>query len=322
MANAIVDDDIRQRFEGMFPGTEITLVHAIDAMTARFDHLPDQRPTTCGAYGLSYLLEPLGYANHDGHDLTDEDYLAHMAAVIIEDHEVEPSRAIWNRIRRDELTEADALRDHRMSWYRYPVRHSDDPDVVGTSPMGIARAVDLATSGELVSLPVPSRRADREIQFTPERFDAFLELLAANTAAWRWHAIFNYQLVEVLKPDDPAYTIDNLHRADPTDVIPLDDWDAGHFIGIAGLWRRAGAWWLLLLDTFKGRGFGGYQPQPGELMRKGLIREDGRGGGVLLLLPRPAFAIAKAAIENLSLDLGMWDNGSTAPEDWEWRPAA
>ena len=188
--------------------------------------------------------------------------------------------------------------------------------------MGIARALDLATDGRLVSLPIPSRRPDREVQLTPERWDALLELLSANTETWLWHVIFNYQLMEVLKPDHPAYTVENLRTDDPTTVIPLDDWDAGHFIGMAGLWRRNGAWWLLLLDTYKQRGFDGYQPQPGELMRNGLIRADGRGGGVQLLMPRDRIAAARAAIEALGLEIGMWDNGSTWPDDWEWRPVA
>lgn len=322
MTNVIASGNVKRRFGELFPDDEIVLVDAADDMAAKFDSLPDQRPTTCGAYGLSYLLEPLGYASHDGQDLSSEDYLAHLAAVIVEDYEVKPSQEIWERIERGELSEQEALQRHGDVWYRFPVRNSSDPDVVGTSPMGIARALDIATDGELVSLPIPSRRADGEVQFTLERWDTLLELLAANISTWRWHVIFNYQMMEALKPDDPAYTIENLRRSDPAEAIPLDDWDAGHFIGMAGLWRRAGAWWLLLLDTFKQRGFDGYQPQPGELIRRGLIRADGRGGGILLLVPRKHFAEARAASEALGLDIGMWDNGSTEPADWEWRPVA
>lgn len=322
MTNTTAEGTVEDRFHTIFPEQDIVLVDAADPMAARFDALPDQRPTTCGAYGLSYLLGPLGYTSHDGEDLESEDYLAHLAAVIIEECEVEPSLAIDRRIDSGELTAAQAAERYPSEWYRFPMRHSADSDVVGTSPMGIARALDLATEGALVSLPVPSRRPDHTPQLTPERWDAFLRLLSDKTAAWRWHAIFNYQMMEVLKPDHPAFVAENLRLPDPSSIIPRDDWDAGHFIGMAGLWQMKGARWLLLLDTYKRRGFDGYQPQPAELMRRGLIRADGREGGVLLMLPRDVFDEARASIEGLGLGIGMWDNGSTGPEDWEWRPGS
>lgn len=310
---------VAERLAGIFPGRELRLVDALDRMAARFDGLPDQRPCTCGAFTLSYLLEPLGFTDHAEVSLRAEDYLAHLAGVTIEEWEVAPSEAVAARVAAGELTEAQAIAAHPTTWYRFPMRHSSDPAVVGTSPSGIGRAIALGTEGALVSLPIASRLADGTVQLTEERWAELLRLLAARTAAWRWHAILNFQLVEILKPDDPAYTLENLRAPDPTALVPFDDWDVGHFVGIGGIWTEPDPW-VLLLDTYKGRGFAGYQPQPAELVRRGLVRRDGRGGGIQLVLPRASLDEALGEVGALGLEPRMWHNGSPEPEDWAWRP--
>jgi hypothetical protein len=308
---------VAERLAEIFPGETIAFVDRIDAMADRFDRLVDQRPSTCGAFALSYLLPVLGYARHDGHDLAAEDYLAHLAAVVIEGREVAPSDEVSTRVARGELSEAEALERYGRTWYRYPVRASDDPVAQGTSPTGIARAVAVATDGRLATLPIAGRLPDGRPQLTPARSEALLELLATHLAGWRLHAVLNYEADQALKPDSPAYTPANLRASDVLERIPRDDWGVGHFAGLAGLWRRPdGGWWLVLLDTYKRRGFDGYQPQPAELVRRALVREDGRGGGILVVVPREHLDAAAASIESLGLRLGAWSNGSPDPDDW------
>jgi hypothetical protein len=102
-------------------------------------------------------------------------------------------------------------------------------------------------------------------------------------------------------------------------VIPLDRWGVGHFAGIGAFWRAPdGRRWILLIDTYRDRGFSRYQPQPAELARQALVRTDGRDGGLLLVLPREALRAATAAVESLGLEIRMWSNGSTEPEGWMW----
>jgi hypothetical protein len=101
--------------------------------------------------------------------------------------------------------------------------------------------------------------------------------------------------------------------------LPRDHWGVGHFAGIGALWRDAdGAAWVLLLDTYKERGWAGYEPQPAGLLRDGLVRADGREGGLLLVLPREHLQDAMVAIEALGLEIRMWSNGSLEPEGWAW----
>jgi hypothetical protein len=269
---------------------------------------------------LSYLLPPLGYEQHAGHSLSDEDYLAYLAAVTIEAYEVEASADISRRVESGALSIADALATYPQAWYRFPVTASSDPAVTGTSVTGVARAVAFATHGDLVSLPVAARRADGSVQLTPDRWTALLDRLRRAAHDWRWHGILNYQTDLLLRPDDPAYTVENLRTPDPERRIPLDDWGVGHFGGLAGLWRAGGTgpWWLALLDSYKQRGFAGYQPQPAELVRQGLARTDGREGGLLVIVPRTVLGAAAEAIGALGLELRTWDNGSTPPADWVW----
>lgn len=307
------------RLAGIFPGETIAFVEQIEEMGFRFDRLPDQRPSTCGAFALSYLLPVLGFPCHYGHDLAAEDYLAHLAGVVVEDWEVGPSREIGERVARGELGEAEARVRYPTQWYRFPVRASSDPTRQGTAPDGIARAVAVGTAGALASVPIAGRTADGDVQLTPERWDRLLDLLHRNVVGWHLHAILNYEANQMLAPQSAEYRPAALRDPRVLNRVPRDTWGVGHFAGLGGLWQRpSGAWWLLLLDTYKARGFDGYQPQPAELMRQALVRDDGRGGGVLLVIPTDAVESLADAVVALGITPAMWDNGSLPPDDWTW----
>jgi hypothetical protein len=285
-------------------------------MAARFDRLDDQRPSTCGAYALGYLLPALGFERHAGNDLAAEDYLAHLAGVVVEGDEVGPSRDVAERVASGELTESEALERYGRVWYRWPVRASDDPDVQGTSPDGIARAIATATDGRLVALPIAGRDATGAVALDEARFERLFDLLEDGLARWRLHIILNYQADELLDPRSPAYTADALRTPGASRRLPRDAWGVGHFAGVAGLWQRPdGERWMLLLDTYKDRGFGGYQPQPAELVRRGLVRTDGRGGGALLIVAPGDLAALERSIRRTGIEPRMWSNGSPAPEE-------
>ena len=318
---SIAHGSVEARLARLFPGETFTLVADVDRMAGRFDRLSNQRPATCGAYALSYLLEPLGFARQGDLVLTDEDALAHLAAVAIEAYEVEPSELVARRVAAGELSEADALRDFGSIWYRYAVRSSSDPAQSGTSPVGVARAIAVGTGGALATVPVPGRGLDGQSQLSPERWEALLDLIERRLADWSLHGIFNYESDQLLRPQSPEYRSGALLRPDATDAIPRDDWGVGHFAGLAAMWRRPwGERWFILFDTYKERGFDGYQPQPAELMRRALVRDDGRGGGMLLVLPREFVDAGLDAVADLGLQIGMWDNLSLAPDDWAWEP--
>lgn len=311
----------RRVAEAIFPDADVRYVERFDAIADLFDTFDDQRPATCGAYAPRSLLAPLGFTAHDGVDTTREDYLAFLAGTVIEAHEVEAVEAVRQAARAEGLADGEAFDRFPRTWYRWPLRSSDDPVISGTSPTGTARAVSLGSGGALVTLPLPARRADRSIVLEPDRWEPLMDLIEANLRTWRLHPILNYEADQLLDPTSESYTAEALASPDPGSLIPRDRWGVGHFTGVGALWRDpAGRRWVLLLDTYKARGFRGYEPQPADLVRNGLVREDGREGGIILVLPREHLEAARRSVADLGIEVRMWGNGSLEPEGWAWHP--
>ena len=314
-------DDVpgRHVVETIFPDARPTFVEGWDAIAAMFDTLDDQRPATCGAYATRYLLAPLGFREADGVDTTREDYLAHLAGTVIEETELGDVDAAAAVVAAEGLSDDEAIGRFPRTWYGWPLRSSNDDAITGTSPTGVARAIALGSGGALATLPVPSRASDRDVLFTPERFDALLATLESKAALWGVHPIANLEVDQLLDATSDAYEASALAGPDPESAIPRERWGVGHFVGIGAFWRDAsGRRWTLLLDTYKARGFDGYVPMPAESLRRALVRQDGRDGGLLLVIRREALHDARRAIEDLGLGIRMWGNGSLEPEGWAW----
>ena len=309
----------RDVVEAVFPGARVSYVEYWPEIADALDSFQDQRPATCGAYAARYLLAPLGYATSDGVDTTREDYLAYLAGTVIDHDEMREVEAVREAVAAAGLSDDEAIRRYPRTWYGWPLRSSDDEPILGTSPTGIARAVSLGSAGALVTLPVPSRDPAEDVLLTPERFDELLDLLETHLRDWGVHPIANIEVDQLLDATSDAYSAEALAGADPEASIPLERWGVGHFVGVGALWRAAdGRRWVLLLDTYKTRGFDGYVPMPAESLRRAVVREDGRDGGLLLVLGRDALGEAREALERLGLDIRMWGNGSLEPEGWIW----
>jgi hypothetical protein len=324
----------RRVAEALFPDAEIRYVDRFDAIADAFDRLDDQRPSTCGVYAARYLLAPdalpgssgsavpMAAAEDNAVDVTREDYLAWLAGTVLEPDEVAPADAARADATAAGLTDGEALARFPRTFYRWPLRVSDDPAAAGTSPAGVARAIGLASGGALVTLPIAGRVADGAVALSEVRTAALHDLLASRLDRWRVHPIANYQANQLLDPSSAEYL--GLARggaeAAAATKPPLDTWEVGHFAGIGALWTTAeGERWVLLLDSYKSRGWAGYEPQPVELLRRGLVRSDGREGGLLLVLPREHLDEAHAALRAIGLGARMWNNGSLEPESWTWK---
>ena len=309
----------RRVVEALFPESEVAYVDGWSSIAEAFDGLDDQRPATCGAYATSYLLAPLGFRTADGVDTTREDYLAYLAGTVIEGDELEDVRRTNAAVAQAGLSDVEAIQRFPRTWYGWPLRASDDDAITGTSPTGTARAISLGSGGGLVTLPVPARDTDGEVVLTPPRFDALLDLIEAHLDDWQVHPIANLEVDQLLDATSDAYRPEALVGPDPQSAIPRERWGVGHFVGIGAFWPDGvGRRWLLLLDTYKARGFSGYVPMPAESVRRAIVREDGRTGGFLLVMPRTSLAGAAAAIGDLGLEIRMWGNGSLEPEGWTW----
>ncbi len=309
----------RRVVEALFPNADVAYVEGWSSIADAFDRLEDQRPATCGAYATRYLLGPLGYAESDGVDTTREDFLAYLAGTVIEAEELEDVRRTTTAVAQAGLSDAQAIDRYPRTWYGWPFRSSDDDAVTGTSPTGVARAIALGSGGELVTLPVPARDGAGAVLLDHDRFDALLDLIESNLGTWRIHPIANLEVDQLLDATSDAYSPDAIAGPDPEAAIPRERWGVGHFVGIGAFWRGVdGRRWTLLLDTYKARGFAGYVPMPAESLRRALVREDGRTGGLLLVLPRASLDAAAEAIRGIDLEIRMWGNGSLEPEGWAW----
>jgi hypothetical protein len=287
---------LTDRLAEVFPGEDILLPAHLDAVLALHSRLGDQLPATCGAYVLSYLLPARGYRELDGRSLAAEDYMAHLAEVTIEARE-----------------DAGA--------YRFPMRSSAERVEVGTSAEGVARAISLATVGRLATVPIPGRTAAGRPQLDAVAWDALVDMIEDDFAVGGLDVLFNYDTDQLLGARDSAYNATNLRRPDAAALIPRDSWGVGHFVPLIGLWRRpAGDRWLVILNSFKARAFAGVEPQPADLMRRAVLREDGRGGGVLLAVPSERAAALIDRVETTGLEVRSWSNGSREPGDWRWSP--
>jgi hypothetical protein len=309
----------REVVEALFPGARVRYVEQWPAIADALDSFQDQRPSTCGAYAARYLLSPLGYTTSDGVDTTREDYLAYLAGTVMEDDELREVEAVREAVAVAGLSDDEAMRRYPRTWYGWPLRSSDVEPILGTSPTGTARAVSMGSGGALVTLPVPSRDPAGDVLLTPDRFDALLDLLERHLGDWGLHPIANLEVDQLLDATSDAYSAETLAGPDPEAAIPREHWGVGHFVGIGAFWRGAdGRRWVLLLDSYKARGFDGHVPMPAESLRRAIVREDGRDGGLLLVLRRGALDAAHAAIDALGLDVRMWGNGSLEPEGWAW----
>jgi hypothetical protein len=309
----------RDVVDAIFPGARVSYAEHWPEIADLFDRLDDQRPATCGAYAARYLLAPLGYTTAEGVDTTREDFLAHLAGTVIENDELADVRAAQAQVESLGMTDAEAIERFPRIWYGWPLRSSDDDVITGTSPTGTARAIAVGSGGALVTLPIPGRDQGRAVALTPERFDALLDVVEKHLEDWGIHPIANIEVDQLLDATSDAYAPATLAGADPEAAIPRERWGVGHFVGIGALWRAAdGRRWVLLLDTYKARGFEGYVPMPAESLRRAVIREDGRDGGLLLVLRRGSLDSARDAVDRLGLEIRMWGNGSLEPEGWSW----
>jgi hypothetical protein len=309
----------RRVAEAIFPAADVRYVDRFEAMAELLDSFADQRPATCGAYVARYLMAPLGFPTHDGVSSTREDYLALLAGTAIEAYEEAPADEVRAEVRALGLTDDQAVHRFGEAYYAWPLAATDDPTAAGTSPAGTARIVAEVSGGRLVTLPIPARDATGTVLLTEVAWEALFDLIEDRLADWQLHLVLNYASDRLLDPTSEAYTATNLAGPDPGAAIPLDRWGVGHFAGVGAVWRaEGGERWMLLLDTYRDRGFSRYEPQPAELVRRALVREDGREGGLLLIFPSEHLDAARPAIEALGLELRMWGNGSPEPAGWHW----
>ncbi|WP_115864312.1 DUF6885 family protein [Halorussus litoreus] len=295
-----------------FPAEQFSLDVApgFPAVHRQYRRLTDQKDMVCGAYALAYLLRAYGFTERDGVDVT-VDSVAAVAGTALESHNAE-----WLAAVREAVADGEVSPERAADWF--PHDHYDydlaESEVGGTSTEGLVRACEAISDGELSAIPIPST-VDGEVQLTDAGFDTVLSV--ALDGEFDAQLICNYNLTHTLAPASllghkyglPAL----LARWDAPDYFRTLDWDVGHFTTVAARASRrdSDVRYLLVRDSYKTFGWGGYHLQPESFIRRGLVRaDDDRDGGVLLVVPTSDRDAVEQLLSAADLQTGTWDNGS------------
>ena len=273
----------------------------------------NQMENTCGLYALTYILKALGYREHGGVEVS-EDYLAYLARTRIAPEEEKARREAMLKLLYGEASFSEVAEKYGKIMYRYELVTTDNPSELGTSAEGIKRALEVVTNSELVGVPIPSRRGD-EVYFTEGNFMKLTKLLMDKIDEWEYQAILNLQASKLINNISPYHDIFTaLFSPNPELSIGPNPWSVGHFVSLAGFIRVVDSGskriYFLLRDTYKNAGYRGYHVQPASNIRRALVRDDGREGGILLIVKKDIAPEVEKAIKNLRLKVGLWDNGT------------
>jgi hypothetical protein len=276
--------------------------------------MKDQMENTCGPYALTYILRGLGYKIYNNIEIS-EDFIAHLARTRISPEEVKLREEAIRRMLYNEEPYEKILEKYGKVLYRYDLPISDKPEEIGTSVEGLKYALEVITNKDLIGVPIPSRRKEK-IYFDEQRFMRLINVLMDNIERWSYQAIMNIQ-TDLLINNIGLYH--DLFRVifsnKPEHEIGRNLWKAGHFVSLAGflkVYRNTSdvKIYLLIRDTYKNIGYRGYHIQPIDAVRKALVRNDGREGGIMLIIKREFENEVKNAIESIGIPVEIWDNGS------------
>ncbi len=272
--------------------------------------LNSQKNSTCGPYNLSYILRGLGFKEYHGISIS-EDYLASLAQVHISRKDANKSNKINDQIKEGQITEEEAERKYHKVWYKYNLKETSNPIELGASCQGLIYACDKVTENAISTLPIIAYTKDGKEYLTSERFSKLTELLIKKRSRWGLQLILNYHTNKLLNMNHDAYNLFSLFEAEnPEALFGHDPWSEGHYVSCGAIIQKKGEFWYLIRDTYNNKGFRGYHLQPFELVRKALIRDDGREGGILLLINKQAEKEAQGELKNMGFFLSPWDNGS------------
>ncbi len=300
------------------PTFEFIPLPSSDSIDQFYFSMRDQKEETCGAYAASYLLRGLKFEKYQGQEIS-EDLLASIAGVNISPEEKERNRALIEQINSGAKTFEDADRENHAKLHTYSLPLVDNEEELGGSSEGVGRSIEEVSHGRISVVPISARGEKDQIVFQKEKFDKLVSLILQN--CWRWgvQIILNLQCTHLLDPlRQRGNMLDVLLTLSKSRSKPLDSWKVGHFVSVAGFIFQNSTEtthvprYFIIRDTYRKRGLNGVHLQPEESVRRSLVRSDGRGGGILLLLRKSFEREARSKIKQVlgQESIRYWDNGS------------
>lgn len=240
-----------------------------------------QKDNLCGPFWVARILRATGIEEWDGEPV-DEDLVAWRAGTTLPDPDegsVPPG--------------ADSRTGYRFDFPRVPPAES------GTAAGALAEALETAAAGVLRCVPVRGA-------WTAERVEGLLDG-AAQLGRVRLLANVRTGCFWGSRPPLDALLAALQGRRVPD---PPPDWDVGHFCELVLRVRGPGGSLALVHDSYPSFGWNALHFQPPRAVAAGLLRGDGRQGGILAVTPAAAADEVESLARGLGLELGIWDNGT------------
>jgi hypothetical protein len=240
-----------------------------------------QKDNLCGPFWAARVLNESGFATWDGEPI-DEDLIALRAGTALPD------------LLSDAGIPPGAV---SRAAYRY-VLPTAPPEQSGTSPSALAKVIEAASAGELRCVPMRGLwNVDRIERLLDEARDLGARLIANVQTGLLWGS---RPPIEVLLAELDGHPVQD----------PAADWDVGHFVDLEMLIRGPRRSLVVVHDSYPSLGWSGRHFQPPRVLAAALMRDDGREGGVLAVVPRLRGEAAKALVAEIGLDMRPWNNGT------------
>lgn len=276
---------------------------SLDQLHGAFNGLKDQKTETCGPYSLLKILLSM----QDGKDATlTEDHLAQLSGTLISHEE-------W-QVSQDNIGAKESELDEQTRQMYYPLKLgiSDKEEELGTSAEGVYHAMETTLGDNFSLVPLPSV-AGGSVQFTAEFFGALTSTIWKLLPEAGIHAILNCQMNRLCSNSRLSSFMDVIDFLASGGVVEDDDWKVGHFMVFAGMFSVETASgvtrFYLMQDSYKNKGMHGYRIQPEERVRRALVRDDGREGGILLAVPKGDYDRFLSEL-GMHFVKGVWNNGT------------
>lgn len=286
---------------------EFRMVKSIAKLDEVFKGLNDQKSETCGPYSILKISRAI--LDIDENELT-EDYLAQLSGTTISMEE----ESISSKYRGKDDLELDP--EVREMFYPLKMKVSEKDEELGTSAIGVFRAAEKVFSNNYEVRPFFAYR-NNELNFSEVKFDELSNILWENIQKIDLNAILNVQVDLLCSNSNLKTPVDLLSFLSQSECHELDDWSVGHFVILAGMARvysdRGTMTYYILQENYKNRGMSGYLFQQSEMLRRALVRNDGKEGGIILIYPS-----SESGLDGLFgriLSTGTWDNGTPFPEE-------
>ena len=252
-------------------GVAVRLFEGAEAVDREYLKEGEQKENLCGPFAAAYILRGLGFRDHGG-NFVDQEYVAYLART---------------RIRTGE-----------RHLYRYSLIETSSPIELGTSALGLKLAIEMVSDGKLSAVPIKtSDRAsgtalkgedlERLVSYFAD-FDRVQLILNLNTKYMLFGPELNRKVI--------AQDLHGLQRREPV----------GHFVSCAGFLYGKETYFVIR-ETYRRYGV---QVQPFESILGGLNRNDGREGGILVILPREYEEKITKDLREKGFLPSLWDNGS------------